>query len=186
MGFDLKKAISSIAPTLATMLGGPLAGTATTAIVQALGLTPEATQDDITKVVQTGLTPDTIAAIRAADQKHAEVLGQQGIDLEKLNKDHGLAMEQTFAGDRDSARKRETATGDVTTRILAYLIIGSGIAMIAATLAGVTKVDSVLAGTLIGYAVSEMKAVVQYYFGSSSGSARKDERIDSLQSGKTS
>ena len=39
MNFNFKTAIGSIAPALATMLGGPLAGTAVTALEGALGLT---------------------------------------------------------------------------------------------------------------------------------------------------
>jgi hypothetical protein len=49
--------------------------------------------------------------------------------------------------------------------------------MIAAVLAGVVKTDSVLSGTLIGYAVSEMKQVLQFWLGSSNSSQNKDETI---------
>ena len=63
MSFDLKTAIGSIAPTLATMLSGPLAGAAVSALVGAFGLGPSAGADDITKVMQGGtMTPETVAA----------------------------------------------------------------------------------------------------------------------------
>ena len=89
----LATAIGSFAPTLATMLGGPLAGTAVTALESAFGLAPGAGADAITQVVQGGgMTPDIIAKVREADQKHAEVMGQQGIDLAKLNADHAEAF----------------------------------------------------------------------------------------------
>jgi len=184
MAFDLKTAIASVAPTLATMLLGPLAGTATAALCEVFGLEPGATPEQVAQAAQTKMTPEVVAALRVADLKHAEVMGQQDIDLEKLNKDFDLASETVAAGDRDSARKREAVVGDGTTRNLAYLIVGAGIAMIAATLAGFTKAESVLAGTLIGYAVGEMKAVTQYYFGTSSSSRQKDDRIEKLSNDK--
>jgi hypothetical protein len=92
---SLATMLASAAPTLATMLGGPFAGAAVTALEGAFGLQPGTGADAITKVVQTGgMTPEIMAAVRAADQKHAEVLGQQGIDLAKLNSDHEQAMAQ--------------------------------------------------------------------------------------------
>ncbi len=100
-------------------------------------------------------------------------LGLQDRDMKALDID----LERINAGDRDSARKREAAVGDKTTRNLAYLIVLGGGVMIGCTLAGFTKVDSVLAGTLIGYAVSEMKQVLTYYFGSSAGSKDKDNTL---------
>src|SRR6185295_15133686 len=74
VNFNFKTAISSIAPTLATMLGGPLAGTAVTALESALGLAPGSGADGVTAAVATGMTPETIAAVRAADQKHLEII----------------------------------------------------------------------------------------------------------------
>ena len=89
MSTDLKSLVSTIAPTLATMLGGPLAGTAVTALEGAFGLQAGAGPEAITQAVQSGaMTPEVVAAMRAADQKHAEAMAQQGIDLEKLNLAH--------------------------------------------------------------------------------------------------
>ncbi len=180
----LATAIGSMAPTIATMLGGPLAGVAVSSLEGALGLRNSANPADgaqsITNALQSAaLTPEQIAAVRAADQRHAEVMGQQGIDLEKINAAHAEAFAHIDEEDRDSARKREETVKDSTPRNLAYLVIlGSG-AMFAFTLAGMTKVDSALAGTLIGYLVSEMKQVLSYYFGTSASSARKDDALAS-------
>jgi len=181
VSFDLKTALTSIAPTLATMLGGPLAGTAVTALEAAFGLAPGAGEEGITKVMQSGqMTPDVMASIRAADQKHAEIIGQQGIDLQKLNADHAAAMASIDAGDRDSARKREIAVRGITTPALAWSVVAASIALGGAVVAGyVTKDPSqaTLVGTVIGYVFSEAKQVLAYYFGSSAGSTRKDELL---------
>lgn len=180
MAFNLKNAIASIAPTLATMLGGPLAGTAVTALESCFGLSSGAGAEEVTKVVQAGLTPEAIAAVRAADQHHAEVMGQQGIDLQKLNADYQAAMATVDAGDRDSARKREIAVRGYTTPSLAWLVVGASVALGAAVVAGVVTTDpahATLVGTVLGYVFSEAKQVLAYYFGSSAGSDRKTELL---------
>ncbi len=181
MAFDLKTALSGIAPTLATMLGGPLAGAAVTALEGAFGLSAGSGADGITKVMQTGaMTPETIANVRAADQKHAEIMSQQGIDLAKINADHDAAMAAVDAGDRDSARKREMAVKGITTPALAWLVVGASMALGGAIVAGYVTKDpgqATLVGTVIGYVFSEAKTVLSYYFGSSLGSARKNELL---------
>lgn len=188
MNFDLKTAIASIAPTLATMLGGPLAGTAVIAIENAFGLAPGAGIDGITKVVQSGnMTPEIIAKVREADQRHAEVMGQQGIDLAKLNSDHALAQENMAAGDRDSARKREISVKDRTPAHLAYMIIGGFFAVSIAQLialmgfgdqaAKIPPQGWLLIGNISGYLAAEAKAAASYYFGTTSGSDRKTELL---------
>lgn len=171
--------LGSIAPTLATMLGGPLAGTAVAALTSAFGMSNGASADDITKVIQGGgMTPDVIAQVRARDQEHAEKIQQMGIDLAKLNADHEAAMAATDAGDRDSARKREIAVRGLTTPALAWLVVGASVALGASVIAGwVTKdpAQATLVGTVIGYVFSEAKQVLAYYFGSSFGSDRKTD-----------
>lgn len=184
----LATSLGSIAPTLATMLGGPLAGAAVTALEGAFGLQPGAGADGITKVVQSGgMTPETIAAVRAADQKHAEVIGQQGIDLTKLNADHEQAMEQTAASDRSDARKRQIATGDRTPAHLAYLIIGGFFGVALAQLvalmgwpdvaAKIPPQGWVIIGNISGYLAAEAKAAASYYFGTTLGSSEKNRLL---------
>lgn len=178
---SLATMLGTVAPTLATMLGGPLAGTAVSALESCFGLQAGGGSDAITKVVQGGgMTPETLAAVRAADQKHAEVLAQQGIDLQKLNADHDAAMAATDAGDRDSARKREIAVRGGTTPALAWIVVSASIALGAAVVLGAVTKDpaqATLVGTVIGYVFSEAKQVLAYYFGSTHGDDRKTELI---------
>lgn len=198
MSFDLKTAIGSIAPTLATMLGGPLAGTAIGALVNAFGLT--ATGDNardaaaITSIVQNGtVTPDMIASVRAADQHHAEIMEQQNIDLLKLNGDHEVAMAQLSTVDAANARAREIAVKDNTPAVLAYSIIGGFFVLSGAQLAVImgypdiaAKIPSqgwLLVGNISGYLAAEAKAAASYYFGSTSGSKAKDATIDTALNG---
>jgi hypothetical protein len=60
---------------------------------------------------------------------------------------------------------------------LAILIVSAFIGVVIATLGGFAVIDSVLAGTLIGYLSAKAEQVVNFYFGSSAGSQRKDEMI---------
>ena len=181
--FDLKSVIGAVAPTLATMLGGPLAGTAVTALEGAFGVTG---QDAITNVVQAGgMTPEIIASVRAADQAHAEKLQAMGIDLQKVNDSHAEAvasaqaqLEQIAAADRQNARGREVATKDYTTRILAYVVLVGWLSVNGYVLthelsASMLPVIMRLLGTLD----SMTGLVLAYYFGSSSSSARKTELL---------
>lgn len=179
MSFDLAKMLETVAPTLASMLGGPLAGTAVTAIEGAFGLQPGSGVEGITQAIQTtGMTPEIIASMRAADQKHEEALRAADIDVQKLNAAHDEAMYTEEVTDRGSARDREVKLpNDRTARNLAYFVVLAGVGMIAWILSGWSKADSVVAGTLIGYMVSEMKSVLSYYFGSSAGSASKEKLL---------
>jgi hypothetical protein len=179
MSFDLKTAIGSIAPALATMLGGPLAGTAVSALAQAFGLGPTATQDDITKVIQGGgMTPDIIAQVRAADQKHAEIMSQQGIDLAKLNADHEAALAQTDTEDRDSARKREEIVKDWTPSLLSFCITFGffGILVFLMQYQPPTGSRDIL-NIMLGALGTAWISAISYYFGSSAGSNDKNKII---------
>lgn len=108
MPFDLKSALVTVAPTLAGMLGGPLALAAVASLEGAFGLGSGAGIDGITKIIQSGgMSPEVVANIRLADQKHAEVLGQQGVDLEKINLDFHAAQTQN-AADINKTMQTET------------------------------------------------------------------------------
>ncbi len=178
MAFDLKGAIASFAPTLATMLGGPLAGTAVAALESAVGLKAGAGADAVTAVVQnSALTPEMVAAIRAADQAHAEKVSQQGLDLVKMNDDFEAQMKSFDVDDRKDARGMQNTTRSSTVPILAYTVVGSFLAMVALTLLGYSHVDGALAGTLVGYLSAKCEQVISFFFGSSASSDRKTELL---------
>lgn len=182
MAFNLGNALKSLAPTLATMLGGPLAGGAITAIESVFGLAPGAGVNGITQVLQTGaLTPEMVEKLREVELQQATLMSQQKIDLAKINADHEAALAADDVADRTSARAMRVATKDWTPSILAWLIIGSNIALIAGLALGYIKsADPAvfgLVGTALGYLVSESKAVLAFYFGSSAGSQAKDATL---------
>jgi hypothetical protein len=154
--------IKSLAPTVASALLGPLGGVAVTAIGSILGMS-EPTQDKIAKVFSDGqIKPEDMAKIR-----------QLEIEFKTHESEMGYKYQELEFKDKDSARNREIQTKDNTNKILAFTIVGSFIAMVASTLLGYAKVESVLAGTLVGYLSAKAEQVLAYYFGSSSGSVHK-------------
>jgi hypothetical protein len=171
----LATAIGGFAPTLATMLGGPLAGTAVTALEAALGLAPRSGAAAITEVLQTGaMTPETIAAVRAADQKHAEIMGQQGIDLAKLNADHDTAFAQTEAADRDSARKLQIAQPSMVPATLSVAVTIGFFGVIGLMMAGVDATDNQAFLILLGSLGTGWTTVLAYWFGTTRSSSDKN------------
>jgi len=119
--------------------------------------------------------PDPQAKLAAQER-----LLQMQQDKELKEEDFDIKREEIAAGDRDSARKRDIETKDNVNRNLAYIIVGAFIGVIVATLAGYSKADSVLAGTLIGYLSAKAEQVISYYFGSTRSSAQKNETIQDL------
>jgi hypothetical protein len=161
---NLLTLLKSVAPALATAVGGPLGGAAVAMIADKLGL------DD--KTVE-GVTQALIA------------------DPDKLNKLKEMELEfaKIDAQDRDSARKREVemAKADVhfiTKNITSLLALStlSGALVMTSLIFFVDFPDSqeniiiFVLGSLFGIATQ----VISYYFGSSQGSKEKTEEIKGM------
>jgi hypothetical protein len=158
--------LKQLAPTVASAILGPLGGIAVAAIGSVLGVS-DATQDKIAEVIKNGqLTPEQIGEIKKLEMQYQENERERGFKYAELE-----------FKDRDSARAREVGTKDNTNKILAFVVIGAFLAMVGATLLGYAKVESVLAGTLVGYLSAKAEQVLAYYFGSSSGSKAKTDLL---------
>ena len=161
---DGLKLLTSLAPTIATALGGPLAGLAVQALEEVFGLEP-GPKDAVLSAVA-GATPDQILALKKADQDFAVRMKELDIDLEKVN-----------AGDRDSARARQIAMHDKTPAVLAYAITVGYFGTLGAMLAwGVPKGSEALY-IMLGNLGTAWGGAIAYYFGSSAGSAAKNALI---------
>ena len=166
-GMDIIKAAL---PTLATALGGPLAGMAAQFFATKLGLS-EGTVDAVKNAIS-GATPEILLEMKKVDAELQKHMADLGIDLEKI-----------AAADRDSARQREINTGDhITPRILAGVIVGSFLYMVYYTLSGRVEglkdpAIAVSIGTLIGYVSAKADQVVSYYFGSTASSREKNKLL---------
>ncbi len=162
--------LKSVAPTIASALLGPLGGVAVAGLGKILGI-DSATTESVSKAISDGrITPEQLAEI-------------QKLELQYQNdeKERGFKYAELEVKDVDSARNREIQTKDNTNKILAFTIVGAFIAMVGATLLGYAKVESVLAGTLVGYLSAKAEQVLAYYFGSNRDSHRKTELLAQSQ-----
>lgn len=165
---EFTQVIKTLAPTVASVLGGPLAGIAVTALGGIFGI-GEPTQEKIAAVIANAqMTPEQVAHIKALE-----------LQYRNDEKERQFKYAELEFRDLDSARQREAAVRDDTNRVLAFVVVGAFIAMAGTTLMGYTKVDSVLAGTLVGYLSAKCEQVLAYYFGSSRSSDRKTELLAS-------
>ena len=171
---DFMKVIGAVAPTLATAMGGPLAGMAVTAIAGALGLPVDADKNDIAKAVA-GASPEQLVALKKVDNDFAVRMKELDIDLEKI-----------AASDRDSARRREAQVRDWMPRVLAFVVVAGFMATVFLVLLGYVDgmKDPLMAtttGTIIGFVSAKCEQVVAYYFGSSSSSQQKTQMLAGSQ-----
>jgi hypothetical protein len=158
--------LKTIAPTVASAVLGPLGGVAVAALGNLMGVT-DATQEKIAAAVQSGkLTPEMVGELKMLEMKFKNDEAERGFKFAELEFE-----------DVASARQMAIDTKSSTPTILSYCVLTGGGAMMATVLMGWAAADTVLSGTLIGYAVSEMKQVLQYWFGSSRGSAVKTDII---------
>lgn len=166
-------AIASVAPSIASLLGGPLAGMAVTALEGVFGLSPGSGSDPATlQKAIAGMTPETAIALAKIDADMKAKLVDAGIDMERIS-----------AGDRDSARKMQMETKDWTPRILAVLLVAGYFAVLTYMLKyGISK-D--MAGSealiyMLGALGTSVTTIIGFFYGSSAGSAAKDAAIKSL------
>lgn len=168
--------IVNIAPSIgsvltATGVGAPagLAINALAALGKAFGLGSDSTATEIaTKMLS---DPEARLKVAMADRDFA--LKQRDQDLREL---------EIRLADVNNARKLDSDKKDTINRNLAYTIVGGFIALIASTLLGWAKVDSALAGTLVGYLSAKCEQVLAYYFGSSKSSDKKTDLLAKAES----
>src|SRR6478609_1300497 len=98
--------LATIAPTVASVLGGPLAGMATTALISGLGLAPDASKDQVMQAIAQA-TPEQLITLKQIEAKLILDLKSLDVDLEKLSVDN-----------TKDARNREIQTKDWTPRVL--------------------------------------------------------------------
>lgn len=169
MATNWKGLLGAIAPTLATALGGPLAGMAVGAISKAVLGKENGTEEEIAEVIASG-NPDLLVKIKQVDAEFKVQMKKLDIDLEAM-----------AVADRDSARKREMETKDPTVHRLAYFYTFLYFLVLWAVWKYPIPPESkdllmILLGVLTGAQVQ----ILNYYFGSSSGSSKKTAVLDRL------
>jgi len=156
--------LKSIAPTIATALGGPLAGLAVNAVSSALGIDPDKVQDTINSGK---LTADQIASIQQAELALKQRAQELGLDFEKL-----------AVADRASARQMQMTTGSFIPPALSIMIVLAWATVQFFLLTHVIEPTMrELIARVLGTLDGALMLVLSFYFGSSSGSQAKDNLL---------
>ena len=154
--------LEQVAPTIATALGGPLAGLAVTAISKAIGVS----EDDVEKTMNAGkMSADQITQLKLAELEFQKQANELGLNFEKLAVD-----------DRASARNMQVAIKSWIPGALALgITIGFFGILLYMMTGNVTPSNELL--VMLGSLGTAWTGVVGYYFGSSSSSQHKDELL---------
>ena len=166
--------IGSIAPTIATALGGPVAGMAVKAISGALFGHENASEDDIMAALANP-NGDQLAALKKIDADFKVQMKSLDIDLERISE-----------ADRDSARNMEIQTRDWIPRVLAVGVTLGFFGIVGYILHyGLPPTGGEALLMLIGTLGTAWTSVMGFYFGSSAGSKQKtDAPTAALGNGK--
>jgi len=163
---DWKSIISSIAPMLATALGGPLAGLAVESLGKALGMD----QPTVAKVkevfIQGSLTGDQIAQIKAAE-----------LALQVRIRELDISEQQLYAVDRDSARKMQIVTQSNWPGVLSAITTAAVLGVIAARMSGMAIPEDATTTQLIGSLTTGWGLCLSYWFGTTRGSSEKSQLL---------
>ena len=154
--------LTQIAPSIATALGGPLAGLAVSAISKALNID----EKDVQSTIESG----KLSAEQMMSLKQAEM------DLQAKAQELGLNFEKLATEDRKSARDMQTATKSIIPAVLAIgVTVGFFAILIGLMTDNVTKSDALL--LMLGSLGTAWTAIVSFYFGSSAHSEKQTEML---------
>jgi len=155
--------LTQIAPTIATCLGGPLAGLAVTALSKLFGVAPDQVQSMIN---DNKLSADQIAAVQ-----------QEEIKFKEQTQALGLNFEQLAVEDRKSARDMQTVTGSLIPPVLSVLVTAGFFGILAYLMVRPADTTNTPLMIMLGSLGTAWTGIIAFYFGSSAGSQKKDQML---------
>jgi hypothetical protein len=164
----VKGIIGTVAPGLATGLGGPLAGAAVSFITQALGMKPDE-EDQAIAALQNN--PEAILKLKLAE-----------IDYQKFLKEGDIKLTELDVKDRESARALAIAKGLFPQVSLSMVYTVGYFSLVFGLLSGWldlpdgTTVQNLM-NTLVAMMTGAQLQIMNFWFGSSSGSQAKDHKL---------
>jgi len=154
--------LKTIAPTIATALGGPLAGMAVSAVAKAIGCDPDEVQD----VISSGkLTAEQVASIQLAE-----------LELKKQAQSMNLDFAKLIAEDKKSARDMQIATKSWIPAVLAIFVTLGFFGILFGLMTEQFKTSDALM-LMLGSLGTAWTGVMAFYFGSSASSQAKTELL---------
>ena len=154
--------LKTIAPTIATALGGPLAGLAIEAVSKAIGIDPK----DVQSTISEGkLSADQIMLLKQAEVAMAARAQEMGLDFAKLSND-----------DRKSARDMQVATKSYLPPTLAIGVTLGFFGILGGLMYGQIQ-HAPQIDIMLGSLGTAWTGIIAFYFGSSAGSQAKDDLL---------
>ena len=155
--------LNQIAPTIATCLGGPLAGLAVTALSKLFEVAPDQVQSMIN---DNKLSADQIAAVQ-----------QEEIKFKEQTQALGLNFEQLAVEDRKSARDMQTVTGSLIPPMLSILVTLGFFGILVYLMVRPADTANTPLMIMLGSLGTAWTGIIAFYFGSSAGSRAKDQML---------
>lgn len=166
---DWTKLVSAVAPWIGTALGGPLGGMAVEAAANALGLSDKTV--DSVKQALAGVTPEQMLALKKADQDFA-------LQMQALGFKNVVDMEAIAAGDRDSARRMQTAKPSPVPALLTCFVVGAFTATLVLLLKfDVPATNRDIVVYMIGQLSGGFTSALAFWLGTTRDSGRKTELL---------
>jgi hypothetical protein len=154
--------LEQIAPTIATALGGPLAGLAVDAVSKAIGIDPK----DVQATIDSGkLNAEQIMLIKQAEIQMAARAQEMGLDFSKLTNE-----------DRKSAREMQVATKSYLPPTLAIGVTLGFFGILGGLMYGQIE-HAPQIDIMLGSLGTAWTGIIAFYFGSSAGSQAKDDLL---------
>jgi hypothetical protein len=172
--------VTNLAPTIASVIGGPLAGTAVTALEKVFGITP-GTNDPVEQrqgVVAQAIaeaTPEQLANIRKADQDFQVAMASLGFkDTE--------ALAALKVQDVEGARTMQTSTRSWVPPVLTMVITFGFFSLVAALIfCNIPESNKAIFYSLVGSLGTAWAASIHFWFGDTTSSADKTAIIAKAQ-----
>ena len=155
--------LKQIAPTIATALGGPLAGMAVSAISKAVGVEPDQVQDMISN---NKLSAEQIAQVKLAE-----------VELQKQAQELGLNFAKLEVEDRKSAREMQATTRSLMPPILAGAVTIGFFGIMGLMFSSKLDSNNPAILMMLGSLGTAWTGIIAYYFGSSAGSQAKTDLL---------
>lgn len=170
----LKEIVRTVAPALATALGGPLAGSAVRVLSEKFLGKADGTPEEIEAVLTTA-TPEQLIELKRLDTEFAKHLSDNDIKLEQID-----------AADRNSAREREKVVKDGAPLVIALVVLAlwCWVTYTLLTAGVVEGADDALIGRVLGTLDAAVTGSLWYFLGSSRGSDKKTNASIAAQAAK--
>ncbi len=155
--------LKALAPTVATALGGPLAGAAVSALGSILGV-EQPTQDSIARLFKDGqLSQEHLAEIRKLE-----------LDYQNQEKERGFKFAELEFKNQDSARQMQISTHSKMPAVLTVLVTLGFFGILSLLFLHPELKGNEIVMVMVGQLSAVWAGCVSFYTGTTFGSANKN------------